>query len=157
MWYKFVFQQVPWSASNVQGYCLEFVFCFFWLLFFCFVLFFCLFFVDTCKNGPPKLVPPGTSFSINKDPTELILLQNIDSLWKIWTTSHRWKNVDPQHISLAKLGPVAYLGRFRGFWKLLRPISSAAVVSFPAARNTQFPCTLCDEPTFRTLHGDAET
>ena len=47
------------------------------------------------KMDPPKLVPPGTNFSINKDPPELILLQNMDSLWKIWTTSHRWKNTDP--------------------------------------------------------------
>ena len=26
------------------------------------------------KNGPPKLVPPGTILLINKDPPELILL-----------------------------------------------------------------------------------
>ena len=32
------------------------------------------------KNGPPKLVPPGTILLINKDPPELILLQNMDSL-----------------------------------------------------------------------------
>ena len=32
------------------------------------------------KMDPPKLVPPGTNFSINKDPPELILLQNMDSL-----------------------------------------------------------------------------
>ena len=29
---------------------------------------------------PPKMVPLGTNFSINKDPPELILLQNMDSL-----------------------------------------------------------------------------
>ena len=75
---------------------------------------------------PSKLVPPGTNFLINTDPPELILLQNMDSLWKIWTTSHRWKNVDAEHISFAKLGPMVYLGGFWGFWKLLRPVSSAA-------------------------------
>ena len=32
------------------------------------------------KNGPPKLVPPGTILLINKDPLELILLRNMDSL-----------------------------------------------------------------------------
>ena len=32
------------------------------------------------KMDPPKLVPPGTNFSINKDPPVLILLQNVDSL-----------------------------------------------------------------------------
>ena len=34
------------------------------------------------KNGPPppKLIPPGTNFLINKDPPELIFLQNMDSL-----------------------------------------------------------------------------
>ena len=32
------------------------------------------------KTDPPKLVPPGTNFLINKDPPELILLQNMDSL-----------------------------------------------------------------------------
>ena len=32
------------------------------------------------KTDPPKLVPPGTNFSINKDPLELILLQNMDSV-----------------------------------------------------------------------------
>ena len=32
------------------------------------------------KMDPPKLVSPGTNFSINKDPPELILLQNMDSL-----------------------------------------------------------------------------
>ena len=31
------------------------------------------------KMDPPKLVPPGTNFLINKDPPELILLQNMDS------------------------------------------------------------------------------
>ena len=44
------------------------------------------------------MVPPGTNFLINADPPQLVL-QNMDSLWKIWTTSHRWKNVDPEHIS----------------------------------------------------------
>ena len=38
----------------------------------------------------------------------------MDSLWKIWTTSHRWKNIDPEHISLAKRGAVAYLGNYSG-------------------------------------------
>ena len=28
------------------------------------------------KMDPPKLVPPGTNFLINKDTLELILLQN---------------------------------------------------------------------------------
>ena len=32
------------------------------------------------KMDPPKLVPPGTNFLINKDPPELIFLQNMDSL-----------------------------------------------------------------------------
>ena len=32
------------------------------------------------KMDPPKLVPPGTNFSMNKDPLELILLQNMESL-----------------------------------------------------------------------------
>ena len=31
------------------------------------------------KMDPPKLVPPGTNFLINKDPPEFILLQNMDS------------------------------------------------------------------------------
>ena len=69
-----------------------------------------------------KIDSPGP---IKKMTPELILLQNMDTLWKIWTTCHRWKNVDPQHISLAKFGPVAYLAGFRGFWKLLWPVSSA--------------------------------
>ena len=37
--------------------------------------------------------------------------------------------------------------------------TQCTVVSFPAARNTQFPrtlCKVCDERTFRTLHGAAE-
>ena len=32
------------------------------------------------KSDPPKLVPPGTNFAINKDLLELILLQNMDSV-----------------------------------------------------------------------------
>ena len=32
------------------------------------------------KMDPPKLVPPGTNFLINKDPLELILLKNLDPL-----------------------------------------------------------------------------
>ena len=32
------------------------------------------------KMDPPKLVPPGTNFSINKDPPEL----------KIWTPSEKF-------------------------------------------------------------------
>ena len=32
------------------------------------------------KMDPPKLVPPGTNLLINKDPPELIFLQNMDSL-----------------------------------------------------------------------------
>ena len=32
------------------------------------------------KMDPPKLVPPGTNFLINKDPPELILLKNLDPL-----------------------------------------------------------------------------
>ena len=35
------------------------------------------------KMDSPKLVPPGTNFSINKDPLELILLQ-------IWTPSEKF-------------------------------------------------------------------
>ena len=82
--------------------------------------------IVTVRMDPPKLVPPGTNFLINKDPPELMLLQNMDSLLKNLTISQRWKNVDPEYISLAKFGPVAYLGDFRDLWKLLRPISSAA-------------------------------
>ena len=29
------------------------------------------------KMDPPKLVPPGTNFPINKDPPELILLDSL--------------------------------------------------------------------------------
>ena len=42
------------------------------------------------------------------------------------TLDHLPQNVDPPHISLAKFGPVTYLGGFQGFWKLLWPVSSAA-------------------------------
>ena len=42
--------------------------------------------IVTVRMDPPKLVPPGTNFLINKDPLELILLKNLDPLWKIWTT-----------------------------------------------------------------------
>ena len=35
------------------------------------------------KMDPPKLVPPGTNFSINKDPPELIYC-------KIWTPSEKF-------------------------------------------------------------------
>ena len=31
------------------------------------------------KMDPLKMVPPGTNFLINKEPPELILLQNMDS------------------------------------------------------------------------------
>ena len=64
-------------------------------------------------NGPPQI---GSNFLINKDPPKLILLQNMDSRWKIWTASHRWKNVDLAHILLTKFGPVAYL---RGLLRIL--------------------------------------
>ena len=115
------------------------------------------------KMDPQKLVHPGTNFSINKDPPELILLQNMDSLWKIWTTSYRWKNVDPEYISLAKLGPVAYPWRFLRFLETTHTCQFSSmqytVVSFPAARKSHLPCTLCkvcDECMFRTLRGAAE-
>ena len=75
------------------------------------------------KMDPPKLVPPGTNFSINKDPRNIsyskTLLKNLDQLPQM-------KNVDLEHISLTKLGPVAYLRGFQGIWKLPRSISSAA-------------------------------
>ena len=95
------------------------------------------------------------NFLINKAP-RTFLLQNMDSLWKIWTISHRWKkNLGPEHISLAKFGPVA---SFCGFWKLLRQVSSAAHnVLKPHSRWNctlhSFPCTLrkfwerCVRPT----------
>ena len=58
---------------------------------------------------------------------------------------------------------LAYVGGFPRFLETTqaRQFSSTqcTVVSFPAARNTQFPCTLCkvcDERMFRTLHGGAE-
>ena len=44
------------------------------------------------KMDPPKLAPSETNVL---DLPELILLQNMDSLWKLWTISHRWNNVDP--------------------------------------------------------------
>ena len=76
------------------------------------------------KNGPPKIGSPlELIFSINKEPPGTYFtakyglpLKNVDHL----------PQIDPEHISLAKFGLVAYLGGFRGFWKPLRPISSAA-------------------------------
>ena len=46
-------------------------------------------------------------------------MKNLDHLTQM-------KNVDPEHISLAKFGPVAYLGGLLRFLELLRPVSSAA-------------------------------
>ena len=64
---------------------------------------------DCCgKNGPPKLFPPGNILLINKDPPELILLRNI--YLKNLDHFPQMKNVDPEHISLTKFGPVAYPG-----------------------------------------------
>ena len=96
------------------------------------------------KNAPPPKKKIGT-------PQNLFYC-------KIWTPSE--KNIDPQHISLAKFGPLAYLRGFQCFWKLLRPVSLAArnvlySHSHPPC-NTQYLhtlCYVCNQRTFRTLCG----
>lgn len=72
----------------------------------------------------------------------------MNPLWQIWTTSQRWNN---EHISLVKFGPVAYLEGFQGFWKLIRPVSSAA----RNILNVAFK--FCNKHMFWTLHKAAET
>ena len=111
----------------------------------------------TVKMDPPKLVPPGT---INKDAPELALLQNMDSLWKIYKCMQTW------NISLANFGPVAYVG---GVVRLLRFLETTLAhqfsstqctgVSFPATCNTQLLRTLrkfCNKHMFWRLHGATE-
>ena len=87
------------------------------------------------------MVPPGTHFSINMDPLEHISLQNMNSLWKIWTTSQREKNIYPEHISLTKFRPVTYLEGYWGFWKLLRRITSACSTQYTVASSLAEPHT----------------
>ena len=77
------------------------------------------------KMDSPKLVPMEQIFLINTDPPEV-------STAKIWTPSEKFgppptdeRTQTLNTVSLAKLGPMAYLGGFRGFWKLLRSVSSA--------------------------------
>ena len=56
------------------------------------------------KNGPPKLVPPGTYFTEKYG----LPLKNLDHLPQM-------KNVDPEHT--CKFGPVAYLGGFPRYFE----------------------------------------
>ena len=108
------------------------------------------------KIDPPKLVLPGTNFSINKDPPELtcfiarygLPLKNLDHLPVMHCRPL-------EHISLAKFGPVVYVGGFPGFLETTQAqqfsSTQATVASFPAAHNTQFPrtlCKVCNERTF---------
>ena len=71
------------------------------------------------KMDPPKLVPPGTNFLINKDPPELILLKNLDPLWKIWTTRNLfcWKIWTPRNLFYWKI--LTTLNLF--YWKIWTP------------------------------------
>ena len=67
----------------------------------------------------PKLIPPGTNFLVNNYFTTKygLSLKNFPQMKE---------RRPPEHISLAKLERMAYPGGFRGLWKLLRPVSSAA-------------------------------
>ena len=94
------------------------------------------------KTDPPKLFPPRTNFSINKDPLELILLQNMDSVWKIWTTSHRLKKTrKPWTYFICKIWTSGVSRRFPRLLETAqaRQFSSTqcTVVSFPATSNTR--------------------
>ena len=121
------------------------------------------------KMDSPKLVPqnwfskigsPGTNFLINKDPPELILLQNMDSIWKIWTTSQRWNNVDSGTYLTCKTWTSGVCRRFLETTQACQVSNTqCTVVSFLAARKSHFLrklCKVCDEHKFRTLHGGAE-
>ena len=72
------------------------------------------------KTDSSELVSPGTNFLID-------LLQNMGPPSVKFRPPPRDEIMKThKHISLAKFEPAAYLGDFQGFWKLLRPINSAA-------------------------------
>ena len=92
------------------------------------------------KNGPPpqNWFPPGTNFSINKDPLELILLQNMDSLSK---------ERRPSTYFTCKIWTTGIPTRFPMFLEITQACqfssTQCTVVSFPPACNTQYLHTLC--------------
>ena len=59
----------------------------------------------------------------------------MDSCWKIWTTSHRWKKVEPENVLLTRFGPVAYLGGLLRFLETTQACKFSStlctVASFP--------------------------
>jgi len=75
------------------------------------------------KNGPP---PPNWLPRTNyKNPLKLILLQNMDSPWKIWDQLPQMKKKNerrPWTYFTCKI----WTSGLWGFWKLLRHVSSAA-------------------------------
>ena len=99
------------------------------------------------KKDPPKLVPPGTNFSINKEPSGTYFtakyglpLKNLDYLPQM-------KERRPSMYFTCKTWTSGISRRFPRFLETTqaRQFSSmqCTVVSFPATCNCQFPHTLC--------------
>ena len=88
-----------------------------------------------------KLVPGRTNLG------GPFILQKMDSLWKFGPPpTDKKNNIDPEHISLAKFGPVAYLGG------LLRFLETTQAHKFSSTQ-----CTAASFPAERTQHSFPRT